>query len=191
MVVDDNEGRPVLSGIAALVGVGLVVGLILGVATLGATKMLGLGEAEEATSGEVSDSETLYLPTPQPTDSPEGPTITLAPTGEGEPTSEPDPVEEPTEEETPDPEISLSAGQRSVGSMQRLDLTGVYPGGEGAILMVQRFDSGSWVDFGVTVSVRGETFATYIQTGRTGQNRFRVKDTDSDLASNEVRVTIR
>jgi hypothetical protein len=29
-----------------------------------------------------------------------------------------------------------------------------------------------------------------VQTGRTGPNRFRVIDTDTDLASNEVTITI-
>ena len=77
-----------------------------------------------------------------------------------------------------------------VAPMERLDLTGVYAGGEGAILRVERFASGSWQDFGVTVSVSDETFSTYIQTGVAGVNRFRVVDTDSDLESNEVRVTI-
>ena len=34
------------------------------------------------------------------------------------------------------------------------------------------------------------TFSTYIQTGTPGVNRFRVVDSDTKLASNEVRVTI-
>ncbi|MDP3890909.1 hypothetical protein [Nocardioides sp.] len=186
----DNDGRPVLSGIAALVGVGLVVGLILGFATLGATKLLGVGGSSGTSSGQATSQETLYLPTPQPTESAEGPSITLAPPDEGgDTTGEDEPTEEPTEETT-EKEISLSAGQTSVGSMERIDLTGVYPGGEGSILMVQRMDSGSWVDFNVTVSVSGETFTTYIQTGRPGENRFRVRDTDSRLVSNVVRITV-
>ena len=69
------------------------------------------------------------------------------------------------------------------GPLITLDLTGVYPGGEGAILQVQRFTSGSWQAFPVTVSVSDETFATYVQTSQTGVNRFRVTDTDSGLTS--------
>jgi hypothetical protein len=43
----------------------------------------------------------------------------------------------------------------------------------------------------VTVSVSNQTFSTYVQTSQAGVNRFRVVDTDTHLASNEVRVTIR
>jgi hypothetical protein len=74
--------------------------------------------------------------------------------------------------------------------MQQIDLTGVYPGGEGAILRVQRFESGQWQDFPVTASVSNQTFSMYVQTSRPGVNKFRVIDTDSQLASNAVRVTV-
>ena len=74
--------------------------------------------------------------------------------------------------------------------MEPIDLTGTYPGGEGAILQVQKFESGGWTDFPVTVSVAGETFSTFIQTGQLGNNRFRVVDSDTGKKSNEVRVRI-
>ena len=74
--------------------------------------------------------------------------------------------------------------------MEQIDLTGVYPGGEGAILQVQRFTNGKWQDFPVTVSVSDETFTTYVQTSQAGENKFRVVDSDTDLISNEVRVTV-
>ena len=74
--------------------------------------------------------------------------------------------------------------------MEKIDLTGVYPRGEGSVLQVQRFTDGSWRDFPVTVSVSDETFTTYVQTSQGGVNRFRVVDTDSGLESNEVRITI-
>ena len=72
----------------------------------------------------------------------------------------------------------------------QINLTGTYQGGEGAILQVQRFEAGSWTDFPVTMSVGGGTFATYVLTARTGPNKFRVVDTDSDAVSNEVTVTV-
>ena len=53
--------------------------------------------------------------------------------------------------------------------MEQIDLTGVYPGGEGAILQVQRFEGGKWEDFPVTASVSNETFSTYVQTSQTGR----------------------
>ena len=50
----------------------------------------------------------------------------------------------------------------------RIDLTGTYPTGEGAVLQVQRATGpgDSWVDFPVTVTVSGGQFSTYVQTGR-------------------------
>jgi hypothetical protein len=82
-------------------------------------------------------------------------------------------------------------GQATVGPMENIDLTGTYPGGEGAILQVQRLVDGRWEDFlSVNVAVSGGTFSTYIQTGRTGVQEFRMVDTDSGLTSNIVKVTV-
>ena len=184
----DGEEHPVAAGLLALVGVGLVVGLIAGLAALAGTRVMGLGG--DNASAQTTSEQSLYLPKPQPTESPSGPLITLAP---GETAT---PTEQPTQEPSATPskrakkEISLSASQTSVAPMEQIDLTGVYPGGEGAILQVQRFTSGSWQSFPVTVSVSDETFATYVQTSQSGLNRFRVVDTDSGLESNEVKVTI-
>jgi hypothetical protein len=74
--------------------------------------------------------------------------------------------------------------------MEPIDLTGVYPGGEGAILQVQQLSDGKWDDFPVTTPVSNETFTTYIQASAVGLNRFRVIDTNSGKTSNEVRVRI-
>jgi hypothetical protein len=184
----DSEEHPVAAGLLALVAVGLVVGLIAGLAALAGTRVMGLGG--DNASAQTTSEQSLYLPKPQPTESPSGPLITLAP---GETAT---PTEQPTQEPSATPskrakkEISLSASQTSVAPMEQIDLTGVYPGGEGAILQVQRFTSGSWQSFPVTVSVSDETFATYVQTSQSGVNRFRVVDTDSGLESNDVRITI-
>jgi hypothetical protein len=188
-VVDGEERRehPVLTGLAALVGVGLAVGVILGLAVLAATQVLGLGDDSETAT--TSAEQSMYLPKPEKTQEPSGPLVTLAP-GQPPATGESSPTESPTQSESPSTEISLSASQPSVSPMQQIDLTGVYPGGEGAILQVQRFTGGSWTDFPVTASVSNETFTTYVQTSQAGVNRFRVVDTDTDLMSNEVRVTV-
>ena len=74
--------------------------------------------------------------------------------------------------------------------MQQIDLSGSYPGGDGAILQVQRFEGGSWVDFPVTMSVTGDSFDTFILTGHTGVNRIRVIDTTNGDKSNEIKVTV-
>ena len=187
-----DEDHPVVTGLLALVGVGLAVGLVLGVATMIGTRVVGV-DGEAATS-EATQQESLYLPTPTDTGGPSGPLITLAPepgesraSDEGESSDQPS----PTTSKSPQEEISLQAGQNEVSPMDRIDLSGVYPGGEGAILQVQRFAGGSWDDFPVTANVSNETFSTYVQTGQTGKNRFRVADTDSGTVSNEVAVTVR
>jgi hypothetical protein len=172
------------------VGVGLAVGLVIGIVALVATRMMGLGG--ENASAQTTSQESLYLPKPEKTTGPSGPLITLAP-GESESPAEQQSKGQPSKAPKPakaKKEISLSASQTSVEPMDQIDLTGVYPGGEGAILQVQRFTSGSWQAFPVTVSVSDETFATYVQTSQSGVNRFRVTDTDSGLTSNEVKVTI-
>ena len=182
----EEKRHPVIAGLIALVGVGLVVGMVAGLAVFAGTRMLGLGGVDAA--AETTAGESLYLPKPQQTKGSSGPLITLAP---GETSS---PAEQPSEQETseapPKKEISLSASQNEVAPMEQVDLTGIYPGGEGAVLQVQRFTSGSWSDFPVTVSVSDETFSTYVQTSQSGKNRFRVVDTDSGRTSNEVTVTV-
>lgn len=178
----EGEGRPVLTGLAALVGVAVVVGLVLGGAALAASQVLGLDG--DTSTAETSSAESLYIPTPSKTPDSTDPAFTLAPGGETK-----EPAQEPTESKTPEG-ITLSATRTEVGPMENIDLTGVYPEGEGAILQVERFADGDWIEFPVTASVSNETFSTYVQTGQLGENRFRVRDSDSDAVSNEVTVTV-
>lgn len=180
----EQEGHPIIAGLAALVGVAVAVGLVLGLVVLGGTRVIGLGEDDDSAGS--TSQRSLYVPRPEKTPTETEPGITLAP---GE-TPTQTATSKPTKSESPRKEITLSAGATAVGPMERLDLTGVYPGGEGAILRVERFADGSWQDFGVTASVSDQTFTTYVQTGVPGVNRFRMVDTDSGLESNEIRVTI-
>lgn len=174
------------AGLIALVGVGVVVGLILGVVVLAGTKVLGLGGDTEDSGG--TGQATLYLPTPVKTTAANDPQITLAPGVS--PASSAPPSKSPDESETPEREITLAASVTDVMPMQQFELTGVYPQGEGAILTAQRFEGGAWVDFPATGSVAGEQFQIPVQTSRAGVNRFRVVDSDSGLESGEVRVTV-
>ena len=174
----DTENRPVLTGLIALVGVAVAIGLLGGLAVIVGVKATGIGGSSEA-SDELGSSATFRLP--KPTD-----TSTVTPAEE---TTEPSAGTE-SSSEAPATDISLSAAQQSVSPMQQIDLTGTYRAGEGAILQVQRMENGAWSDFPVTMSVSGGTFATYVQTSRTGPNQFRVVDTDSDVVSNEVTVTV-
>lgn len=185
-MADEEADRPILAGLLALVAVGLVVGLLISLLTLAGTSVLGLG-GSSSSGGTASGERSMYLPTPKPTEKPSGPLVTLAP---GEAQSA-EPTSQPKRQKKQQRRISLSASQTEVGSMGRIDLTGTYPGGEGAIVQVQRFEAGRWVDFPVDASVSGGTFATYVTTGRTGENRFRVVDSDTGQSSNAVTVTVR
>lgn len=182
-----DEGHPIAAGLLALIGVGVAVGLVLGVVVLAGTKVLGVG-GDDGGGGSTSE-RSMYLPQPQETPTDSGPEITLAPGESSAPASE-EPTADPTESEKPRKQITLSAAATSAGPMETFNLTGVYPGGEGAILQVQRFENGTWVDFNATGSVSDETFQIPIQTSQPGPNRFRVIDTDGGMESNEVRVTI-
>jgi hypothetical protein len=189
---DPGTLRPVISGLVALAAVALAVGLILGGVALFGSRMLGLSDGGDNAGAGASNDETLYLPKfERTTDS--GPDITL---GTQQPTDEATAVDteptrsEPTRTKSPDEEISLQAVQREVSAGENIDFTGVYPGGEGAILQVQRFEGGAWVDFDATIPVSNETFSTYIFTGVVGEQRFRVIDNSTGAASNEVHVRV-
>jgi hypothetical protein len=182
----ESEGHPVIAGLLALLGVGLAVGLVVSGAALAATSVLGLGESDGG--GQASSDQSINVPKPEPTDPPSGPLITLEP---------PKPPAEGggQSEEAPEPEdaISLSAAVTEVRPGEPIDLSGVYPGGEGATLVVQRLEDGDWVDFAggdVTTTVSNETFSTYVLTERTGLNTWRVRDNKTDEVSNEVRVMV-
>ena len=184
-----RDEHPVLAGLLALIGVGLAVGLVLGGVALGATKMLGVGEDGAVASS--TENPSFYLPRPSRTEEPDGPQLTLGADPAPEATRDPSngTTTTPPAEEG-EGEITLSAGTTAVAPMERIDLTGVYPGGEGQVLQVEKFSGGGWQEFPVTVVVSNETFATYVQTSFQGVNRFRVVDNESGEASNEVKVTV-
>ena len=180
-----DEQRPVISGLLALVGVALAVGLVTGLAVLAGAHVLGLGGGHAAVAGD--PGATLYLPKPQKTKASDGPSITLGSSATSSSTQTSSPrIHKPKKQ------ISLQSGETSVAPMGRIDLTGTYPGGEGAVLNVQKFSNGSWQDFySISATVTNSTFSTYIQTGTPGLIRFRVIDSDTKLTSNQVKVTIR
>ena len=180
--MSEDEGHPIISGLVALVGVGVVVGLLVSGAALAGSSMLGLGD--DGDDGTASSQQSMYLPKPSATESTSGPQITLQPGQETPSTA-------PSSEVPPEFPISLSASVTEVGQMEEIYLTGVYPGGEGAVVQVQRLENGKWEDFAtVDAVVSGETFSTYVQTAQVGVNKFRVRNTDGPEVSNEVRVKV-
>jgi hypothetical protein len=181
----EKQERPVLTGLTALVAVAAVVGLLLGVVALVGTQILGLG-GDKTTTGTATGGDSLYLPAPQETSEDASGKITLAP---GDPTSSS--TQSPEATKKPEREIKLSSGKTRVASFGQIDLSGSYPRGEGSILQVQRFENGKWVGFySVSVTVSGGSFSTFVQTSRSGANKFRVIDTDTDTTSNAVSVRV-
>ena len=184
-----NENSPwtrqVLVGLGALAVVSLLVGGVVGLVALGAAKVTGVGETGPA----VSVKPSVYIPSESPTTSPQAYPDPPGSSAQDR-TEPPSPSQEPKPEKKRKPKaISLQAFPARVASGERVNLTGAYPRAEGATLQVQRFE-GSWVDFSATATVRGGAFATYIYSGRTGENRFRVTDKGAGLSSNPVTVRI-
>ena len=117
--------RPVLSGLLALVGVGLVVGLLAGVTVLMGTKVLGIGGGDTDATDRSSSGQSLFLPDPVETENPGDPLLTLDP-------NLPTPSITPSDaasSSAPADGITLSVGQTQVSAMGQIDLTGVYPRG--------------------------------------------------------------
>lgn len=185
---DDPWVRQVLQGLGALVVISLLVGAVVAVVALGAAKVTGVGQSSASGPAE---QPSLYIPPGKPTTTPQvyaDPSDFRQPSPSGSQSQSPD--EQPSHSEKKKSKaISLQAFPRHVAPGERINLTGVYPAGEGATLQVQRFEGG-WSDFPVTASVSGGIFNTWVLTSRSGENRFRVYDKALRKASNEVRVTV-
>lgn len=179
---DDRRDRQQQFYAAALkvLVVAIAIGAVIGIGTYGLVNALGLDDTDDpASQGLVRTEPITPLPTtalPVPTEIPGDPTPSGLVTGT------------PTAPATGD--LYLTASPQFVGPMERINLTGQWPGRDAVGLMVQRLEDGEWVDFGVQTQVSVGTFKTYVQTGREGDNVFRVYDPNSDTASNEVTVTI-
>ncbi|MGI8899369.1 MAG: hypothetical protein ACR2HA_00295 [Nocardioides sp.] len=181
-VDEDSSWRMILSGLGALVVVSLLVGGVVGVLALGAARLSGVGESTVSTTAAPS----LYIPSGRPTTRPES--FPDPPGGKETSPASPTPTPEATPTKAAKP-ITLQIVPVRASSGQRVDLSGVYPTGEGATLQVQRLESG-WVDFPVTAQVSGGVYRTYIYTERVGRSRFRMVDTASGQASNIAVLTI-
>lgn len=179
---DNSPLRSVLIGLAALVGASVLIGGLVSVIALGLADFAGVGGRDSAGS-QPSAEPSLFMPSPSPreaTSGPDDPEGTDDPVGPGGP----DPTRKPAGRQ-----ITLSASPTTVPPLGRINLDGRYPNVSGATLQVQRFD-GTWTDFPVTATVQNGTFSTYVQTGQTGKNRFRVLDKSSGRSSKPVTVTI-
>ena len=182
MARDDDEtpwARQLLVAGGALLAVALVIGGVVSVVALGAAKVAGIDESRPKQTVRPS----LYFPSGEPSTS-----LDPYPDPDGSPSPSGSASATPTPTRTARP-ISLQAFPQRVAPGGRINLTGVYQGGEGGRLQVQRYEDGAWTDFPVTANVRGGQFATYITTDRTGATRLRVVDARG-RSSNAVRVRV-
>lgn len=174
-----DDERPGVRGVllkALAVVAGIAVVIFLGTTLM--VRALGLdeGTAEPVGSDESGPSREL-------------PTTALPVPGESESVSE-EPTELISPKEPKDGTIELSVSPVMVRPMERINLTGEYRGHDNVGLQVQRWEAGEWSDFGVSATVRADRFETYVMTGRSGENRFRVYDPAADEGSNPVVVTV-
>lgn len=175
---DDERTAEVRGALLKALAVLVTIGVVIALGTVLVVRGLGLDEGSGpvgSPSGPVEPLPTSALPDPD---------------GEDEAADD-----EPRDLVTPDDEpkggrLQLDASPARAKPMERVNLTGTYRGADNVGLEVQRFENGSWSDFGVSATVRLGTYATYVMTGRPGENRFRVYDPQADRASNAVRVTI-
>lgn len=177
MSEDEKPLKQLAVSLSAMLAVAVVLGLVLGAAAIGAFRVVGGGGG-----GAAAEEPSLSFPTrtPETTAPPE--------TSEGDDAGTPG-SDGPRRRKQRRPAINLTVNPVRVSPMQRINLTGTYRGGDGATLQVQRFEGG-WRDFPTTASVTGRTFATYVMTGRSGRNRFRVVDEAAGKRSNAVAVRV-
>jgi hypothetical protein len=176
---DDERSEQVRNALLKALGVVVVIGLLIAIGTTVMVRALGLNETgDTGPVGAAPDRPTKELPTtalPVPGEKNE------------EPTDEPS---ESASDDAGDGRIELAISPVLARPMERVNFTGSYKGADNMQLEVQRFEDGVWANFGVKATVRVGTFETYIMTGHTGENRFRVFDPESQQGSNVILVTI-
>jgi len=169
----DERQQEVTSVVLKILGIAVAVGLVIGIGAWILVKAAGLDSTGTSGSGAANVQPVTPLPTTAlPVPSASVPTTDL-------------PTVTPVSGD-----LNLTAAPVFVKPMERINLTGNWPGHDNQSLMVQRFEGGSWTDFGVQVNVNVGTFATYVMTGRAGDQKFRVLDPTTQTASNEVTVTV-
>jgi len=181
---DRERQERIIAAVLKVVGVAVVIGVAIGIGTWVMVKSLGLDDSSPSAIGPAPAEPINPLPTKA---LPQDPKTSSPP--------DDDPSDFPTDPVTPtvspgSADLFVNASPVFVDPMERINLTGQWPGHDAIGLLVQRFEDGEWVDFGVQVQVRVGTFETYVMTGREGDNKFRVFDPETNTSSNEVVVTV-
>lgn len=180
-----DDRSPTAQLVARAVAVVVALAFLAGAGWLGLQLLLDGGDTQ---------ADRTVLPTPDTT------TPTEAEEDESDEET-PEPEDDPTTPEAePEPGINLSADSTSVAASQRISLTGsVEPAVEGIELRVERrIGDGGWESFPdannpvTTRTQAGGNFSTWVQTGRQGDNEWRLVGTidGETVESNSVTVTV-
>ena len=179
---DDPVGarnRAILFGLATMVVIGVVLGLTIGILSSRAVDSTGIDDvkAPKNLPGPSSGPYGDFTAGPSPSETQD----TFEPSEPTQPTKKPDRTE-PT----------LNASPETANGSEQVTLSGRFPGlGAGVTVAVERKEGGSWADFaGVTMTTEhGGHFSTWIWTGQSGRNLFRVT-ADSGQSTPVVTVHI-
>ena len=158
----------------------VLIGVVIALGTTIVVRALGLNEGSSSSGPVGSESTEVTKPMP---------TTALPVPGEDEKS------EDEFEEQVPPKSgkkgrIQLDVSPVMARPNERVNLTGTYRKADNIGLQVQRFEDGKWSDFGVSATVRVGTFETYVMTGQSGEQRFRMYDPGTKQGSNVVLVTI-
>lgn len=178
----DDDGSSNVAGTALKVaGIALVLGVVIGLGTLSLVRSLGLNSPRQPGPAVVKSTPTGPG---QPLPSTALPTSKTSAPGAGFSIS-------PNPTPSSGTGIQLALSPAFARPMQRVNLTGSYPGKDNLSLQVQRNEGGVWTNFPTSAQVQNGTFQTYVLTGRLGDQVFRVFDPQTNAASNPVTVTIK
>jgi hypothetical protein len=176
-LTDEERSAQVRNALLQALAVVVVIGVLIAIGTTIMVRALDLND--DGTANPIGSPE------------PANPLPTTALPNPDEPSSSPsDQPSKKADEHGRTGRIDLDISPINAKPMERVNLTGTYKGADNVQLEVQRFEDGRWSNFGVQASVNVGTFATYVMTGRQGENRFRVFDPKADEGSNVIMVTI-
>ena len=179
---EEDRAAQVRGALLKALAVVAVIGVVVALGTTVVVRALGLNDSESAGPVGAGPAEPDK---PLPTKALDAPKD-----DETEDSESPEPSESATPYSGKKGKIDLRISPVKAGAMERVNLTGTYKGADNTGLQVQRFEDGKWTDFGVDATVRVGTYATYVQTGRAGEQRFRMYDPQTREGSNVVLVTI-
>ena len=179
---DDDDGSEQVSSVLMKgLLVIVLIGVIIALGTTIVVRALGLNEGSSSSGPVGSDSTEVTKPMP---------TTALPVPGEDKTKSEDEFEEQVPPKTGKKGRIQLDVAPVMARPNERVNLTGTYRKADNVGLQVQRYEDGRWSDFGVSATVRVGTFETYVMTGQSGEQRFRMYDPATKRGSNVVLVTI-